>query len=63
MLTSTKYREAEEVEEYTPADLEAEKEWLKKALPQLSDDDHFRIVNGLIKITRKNNPGYAYGKT
>lgn len=62
-LTSTKYRAVEEVEEYTPADIEDEKEWLKKALPQLSDDDHFRIVNVLIKIARKDNPGYAYGKT
>ena len=62
-LTNTKYREANEVEEYTQADIEDEKEWLKKALPQLSDEDHFRIINGLIKITRKDNPGYAYGKT
>ena len=62
-LTSTKYRAADEVEEYTKADIEAEKAWLKKALPQLSDDDHIRIVNILIKIARKDNPGYAYGKT
>ena len=62
-LTSTKYRAADEVEEYTQADIEAEKAWLKKALPQLSDDDHIRIVNILIKIARKDNPGYAYGKT
>lgn len=62
-LTNTKYRAADEVEEYTKADIEAEKAWLKKALPQLSDDDHIRIVNGLIKIARKDNPGYAYGKT
>lgn len=62
-LTSTKYRAIDEVEEYTQADIEEEKEWLKKALPQLSDDDHLRIVEGLIKITRKDNPGYAYGKT
>ena len=62
-LTSTKYRAADEVEEYTQADIEAEKAWLKKALPQLSDDDHIRIVKGLIKIARKDNPGYAYGKT
>ena len=62
-LTSTKYRAVDEVEEYTKADIEAEKAWLKKALPQLSDDDHIRIVEGLIKIARKDNPGYAYGKT
>ena len=62
-LTSTKYRAIDEVEEYAQADIEDEKEWLKKALPQLSDEDHFRIINGLIKITRKDNPGYAYGKT
>ena len=62
-LTSTKYRAVDEVEEYTKADIEAEKAWLKKALPQLSDDDHIRIVNILIKIARKDNPGYAYGKT
>ena len=62
-LTSTKYRVVDEVEEYTKADIEAEKAWLKKALPQLSDDDHIRIVEGLIKIARKDNPGYAYGKT
>lgn len=62
-LTNTKYRTVDEVEEYTKADIEEEKEWLKKALPQLSDDDHFRIINGLIKIARKDNPGYAYGKT
>lgn len=62
-LTNTKYRTVDEVEEYTKADIDAEREWLKKALPQLSDDDHFRIVEGLIKIARKDNPGYAYGKT
>lgn len=62
-LTSTRYREESEVEEYTQADIDAEREWLKKALPQLSDDDHIRIVEGLLKIARKSNPGYAYGKT
>ena len=62
-LTSTKYRAADEVEEYNKADIEAEKAWLKKVLPQLSDDDHIRIVEGLLKIARKDKPGYAYGKT
>ena len=62
-LTSTKYRAVDEVEKYTQADIEAERAWLKKALPQLSDDDHIRIVKVLIKIARKDNPGYAYGKT
>ena len=62
-LTGTKYRETSEVEGYTPIDLDKEVAWLKKALPQLSDEQHLRIAKGLIKISRKSNPGYAYGKT
>lgn len=62
-LTGTKYRETSEVGEYTPIDLDKEVAWLKKALPQLSDEQHLRIAKGLIKISRKSNPGYAYGKT
>ena len=62
-ILTSKHRAVDEVEEYTKADIDAEREWLKKALPQLSDDDHFRIVEGLLKIARKDNPGYAYGKT
>lgn len=62
IASSTKYREVSE-EEYTPVEIEKELSWLKKALPQLSDEDHLRIVKSLIKIVGKENPGYAYGKT
>lgn len=60
---SAKYRTVNEEEGYTPADLDTEVAWLKKALPQLADEDHLRIVKGLIKIAGKDNPRYAYGKT
>lgn len=62
-ITNTKFRKATNEEEYTPIDLNEEIAWLKKVLPQLSDEDHLRIVKGLIKITGRDNPGYAYGKT
>ena len=62
-ITNTKFRKATNEEEYTPIDLNEELAWLKKVLPQLSDEDHLRIVKGLIKITGRDNPGYAYGKT
>ena len=63
LLTSNKYRRVSEKDGYTPIDLNTEIAWLKKALPQLSDNDHLRIVTGLIKISQQSNPGYAYGKT
>lgn len=62
-ITNTKFRKATNEEEYTPIDLNEELAWLKKVLPQLSDEDHLRIVKGLIKITGRDNPVYAYGKT
>ena len=36
--------------------------WLKKVLPQFSNEEHLRIVNGLIKIADGDNPGFAYGQ-
>ena len=36
--------------------------WLKKVLPQFSNEEHLRIVNGLIKIVDGDNPGFAYGQ-
>lgn len=37
-------------EKYTPWKPEKELGWLRKSLPQFSDDEHLRITNGLIKL-------------
>ena len=44
---------------YTPWKPEKELGWLKKALPQFSDDEHLRITNGLIKLDGRRK---AYGR-
>ena len=62
-ITNTRYKKANTEEEYTPIDMEKELAWMQKALPQLSKEDHVRIVKGLIKIANGENPEYAYGKT
>ena len=36
--------------------------WLKRALPNLSTEEHLTIVDGLIEINDSENPGLAYGK-
>lgn len=46
-------------EKYTPWKPEREIGWLKKALPQFSDDEHLRITKGLIKLDGKRN---AFGR-
>lgn len=46
-------------EKYTPWKPEKELGWLKKALPQFSDDEHLRITNGLIKLDGRRK---AYGR-
>ena len=43
-------------------DGEKELAWLKKALPQLSNEQRVQIVDGLIKIKNSDNPGYAWGQ-
>lgn len=42
-------------------DVKKETKWLKEVLPQLSDDEHLRIVDGLIRISNSDNPDYAWG--
>lgn len=49
-------------QETTTWNKEGELNWLKKNLPQFSEKDRLRIVDGLIKIASKDNPGYAYGQ-
>lgn len=46
-------------EKYTPWKPEKELGWLRKALPQFSDDEHLRITNGLIKLDGRKT---AYGR-
>ena len=46
-------------EKYTPWKPENELGWLKKTLPQFSDDEHLRITNGLIKLDGRRK---AYGR-
>lgn len=46
-------------EKYTPWKPEKELGWLRKALPQFSDDEHLRITNGLIKLDGRRE---AYGR-
>lgn len=46
-------------EKYTPWKPEKELGWLKKVLPQFSDDEHLRITNGLIKLDGRRK---AYGR-
>ena len=46
-------------EKYTPWKPEKELGWLKKTLPQFSDDEHLRITNGLIKLDGRRK---AYGR-
>ena len=41
---------------------EQEMAWLKKALPQLSNEQRVQVVDGLIKIADSDNPGYAWGQ-
>lgn len=41
---------------------EKELKWLSKVLPNLSNEEHLRITNGLIAISESNNPEFAYGK-
>lgn len=41
---------------------EEEMAWLKKALPQLSNEQRVQIVDGLIRIKNSDNPGYAWGQ-
>ena len=36
--------------------------WLAKTLPQFSNEERLRIVDGLIKVNNSNNPEYAYGQ-
>jgi hypothetical protein len=62
-IANTRYKKESTEEEYTPIDMEKELTWMQKALPQLSKEDHVRIVKGLIKIANEENPEYAYGKT
>ena len=40
---------------------EKELNWLSKVLPNLSTNDHLRIVDGLIKITKDSNVEFAWG--
>lgn len=46
-------------EKHTPWKPEKELGWLKKTLPQFSDDEHLRIANGLIKLDGRRE---AYGR-
>lgn len=46
-------------EKYTPWKPEKELGWLRKSLPQFSDDEHLRIANGLIKLDGRRK---AYGR-
>lgn len=46
-------------EKYTPWKPEKELGWLKKTLPQFSNDEHIRITNGLIKLDGRRK---AYGR-
>ena len=46
-------------EKYTPWKPEKELGWLRKTLPQFSDDEHLRITNGLIKLDGRRK---AYGR-
>lgn len=46
-------------EKYTPWKPEKELGWLRKALPQFSNDEHLRITNGLIKLDGRRK---AYGR-
>jgi hypothetical protein len=41
---------------------EKELSWMKKALPNLSAEEHLTIIDGLIKIVDSKKPGFAYGK-
>lgn len=58
---NTKYSRVNE-EEREVWDREKELAWLKKALPQLSNEQRVQIVDGLIKIKNSDNPGYAWGQ-
>ena len=40
---------------------EKELKWLQKVLPNLSNEEHLRIVDGLIKISRSAKPDFAWG--
>lgn len=55
-----RYRKTED--NNTKWNREQEMTWLKKALPQLSDEQRVQIVDGLIKIADSDNPGYAWGQ-
>lgn len=57
----TKYSRVTE-EEREVWNREKELAWLKKALPQLSNEQRVQIVDGLIKIKNSDNPGYAWGQ-
>lgn len=39
-----------------------ETKWLASVLPNLSTDEHFQIVNGLIRVAESSTPDYAYGQ-
>jgi len=47
--------------QFEKVNIKKEVKWLSKALPQLSNDEHLRIVNGLIRIREKENADYAWG--
>lgn len=41
---------------------EKELKWLSKVLPNLSNEEHLKITNGLIAISESDNSEFAYGK-
>ena len=43
-------------------DKQKETKWLASVLPNLSTDEHFQIVSGLIRIAESSTPDYAYGQ-
>lgn len=43
-------------------DKQKETKWLASVLPNLSTDEHFQIVNGLIRVAESSTPDYAYGQ-
>lgn len=45
-----------------PIDMDKEKAWLKKVLPNLSDGDSVRVVEGLISIANSPNSAKAWGQ-
>ena len=55
-----RYRKTEDND--TKWNREQEMAWLKRALPQLSNEQRVQIVDGLIKVADSDNPGYAWGQ-